>query len=82
VIFNPRDLVYVHLRKKHFPSKQKSKIMARAKFPFEVFERINNNAYKLNLPGDYGVSVTFNVTDLSPYLEDDTLDNLRVNFLQ
>ena len=53
--------------------------MPRADGPFEVLERINENAYKVNLPGDYGVSATFNVADLSPYVEDDHLANLRAN---
>ena len=56
--------------------------MPRADGPFEVLERINNNAYKINLPKEYGVSTSFNVADLSPYLEDDTLENLRANFTQ
>jgi len=46
---------------------------------FEVLERINDNAYKVDLPRDYGVSATFNVADLSPYFEDDHLANLRAN---
>ncbi|KAH9649250.1 hypothetical protein KPL70_025911 [Citrus sinensis] len=29
--------------------------------------RINDNAYKLDLPGEYNVSATFNVSDLSPF---------------
>ena len=53
--------------------------MPRVDAPFEVLERINDNAYKVNLPGDYGVSATFNVADLSPYFEDDYLVNLRTN---
>jgi len=56
--------------------------MLRAEVQFEVLERINNNAYKLNFPADYRVSAIFNVADLSPYLEDDTLENLRANSLQ
>ena len=40
---------------------------------------MNDNTYKVNLPGEYGVSATFNVADLSPYLEDDHLSNLRIN---
>ena len=35
--------------------------------PFQVIERINDNAYKLDLRGEYGVSATFNVSDLSPF---------------
>jgi len=72
----------VHLRKEGFPSKCKTELMPRAHRPFEVLERINNNAYKLNLQGDYRMSTAFNVVDLSPYLEDDTLENLRANSSQ
>ena len=37
-------------------------------------EKINHNAYKLELPADFGVSPTFNIADLKPYLgEDDEL---------
>ena len=32
-----------------------------------MIERINNNAYKLDLPGEYNVSATFNISDLSPF---------------
>ena len=54
VVFQPGDLVWVHLRKERFPTKRKSKLMPRADGPFEVLERVNDNAYKVNLPGDYG----------------------------
>ena len=53
--------------------------MPRADGPFEVLEKINDNAYKIDLPRDYGVSCTFNVADLKPYFEDDKLENLREN---
>ena len=37
-----------------------------------ILAKINNNAYKIELPGDdYGVSSTFNVADLSPFFGDD-----------
>jgi hypothetical protein len=39
-------------------------------------ERINNNAYKLDLPGEYSVSASFNVADLSPF---DVGKDLRAN---
>ena len=47
----------------------------------EVLERINDNAYKLDLPGEYGVSATFNVANLSPFAAGDGLD-LRTNHFQ
>jgi len=62
-VFQPGDLVWVHLRK--------SKLMSRADGPFEILERVNDNAYKVNLPSEYGVWAK--VADLSPYLEDDHL---------
>jgi len=43
---------------------------------------VNNNAYEVNLPEDYGVLATFSVEDLSTYLEDDQLANLRANSTQ
>jgi len=53
--------------------------MPRANGPFEVLQTLNDNAYKVNFPGDYGVSTTFNVVDLSPYLKHDHLANLKAN---
>ncbi|PKH95127.1 hypothetical protein CRG98_049750 [Punica granatum] len=48
--------------------------------PFLVKEKVNNdNAYKIELPDDYNVSATFNVTDLSPYFEDKEDMDLRAN---
>ena len=80
-VFQPRDLLWIHLRKERFPAQRKTKLMPRADGPFEVLERINDNGYKVDVPGDYGVSATFNVADLSPYLEDDYLEDLRANSL-
>jgi len=50
--------------------------------PFEILERINDNAYNVQLPGDYWVSATFNITVLKPYMEDESLENLRSSSLQ
>jgi len=68
------------LRKESFPSKHKSKLMPRSDGPVEILEKIGPNAYKVDLPGDYRVSVNFNVVDLSPYYdEDDEIPSLRSN---
>ena len=47
--------------------------------PYEIIEQINDNAYKVDWLDDYGVSATFKVVDLSPYLDDDYLKNLSAN---
>jgi transposase InsO family protein len=76
LIFEPGDLVWLHLRKDRFPELRKSKLMPRAAGPFKVLQQINENAYKLDLPTDFGVSPTFNIADLKPYLgEGDELES-------
>ncbi|KAL3598370.1 hypothetical protein D5086_006288 [Populus alba] len=82
VRFEPGDLVWIHISKGRFPSKRKSKLMPRADGPFRIIEKVNDNAYKVDLPGDYNVSATFNVKDLSPYLDDDDDSDLRTNHFQ
>jgi hypothetical protein len=66
--FQLSDMVWMHLHKEWFPEKCKSKLMPRGNGPFKVLAKINGNAYKIDLRGDYGVSPTFNVADLSPFL--------------
>nr|GEX24864.1 hypothetical protein [Tanacetum cinerariifolium] len=46
------------------------KLKPRGDGPFRVLKNINENAYKIELPGHYNVSATFNVADLSPYKGD------------
>ena len=66
-------------------NKRSQKLSPRADGPFKVLERINNNAYKIDLPGDYGVSATFNISDLSPFIPEDSHEDpsdLRANHSQ
>jgi hypothetical protein len=72
VIFQPGDMVWVHMRKDRFPNLRKSKLMPRGAGPYKVLARINDNAYKIDLPSDeFGVSNSFNVADLTPCYGDD-----------
>ena len=50
--------------------------------PLKLLEKVNNNAYKIDLPGDFEVSATFNVADLSPYYPDTSPSDLRVKSFQ
>ena len=44
LVLNVGDRVWLHLRKDRFPNKRKSKLSPRGDEPFQVSERINNNA--------------------------------------
>ncbi|CAL1360595.1 unnamed protein product [Linum trigynum] len=68
------------MRKERFPQQRRSKLLPRGDGPFQVLARINENSYKIDLPGECGVSATFNVADLAPFLEDDS--DLRENPFQ
>ena len=50
--------------------------MTRGDDPYQIIEMINDNAYKVDLPGEYGVSATFNVSYLSSF---DVGDDSRSN---
>jgi hypothetical protein len=42
--------------------------MSLAAGPFKIIAKINDNAYKLELPPKFGVSPNFNISDLRPHL--------------
>ena len=76
VLFEPSDWVWVHMRKERFPAHRRSKLHPRGDGPFQVLARINDNVYKLNLPSEYNISATFNISNPSPF---DVGDDLRMN---
>ena len=52
-------------------------------WPFTILSKVGANEYKLELLGDMAISPTFNVRDLSPYMQDDfEFRDLRVNHLK
>nr|GEX95578.1 hypothetical protein [Tanacetum cinerariifolium] len=51
VLFKPGDLVWLHMRKERFPTKRRSKLSPRSDGPFKVLEKVNDNVYKIDLPG-------------------------------
>ena len=73
-------MVWIHLRKERFPDQRKSKLMPRGDGPFRVLAKINDNAYKIDLPPSYGVSNTFNVADLLPYTSEDISESRTTPF--
>ena len=76
LIFELRNWVWVHIRKERFPAQRKSKFHPRGNGPFQILEHSNDNAYKVDLLGEYNVTATFNVSDLSPF---DASSDSRIN---
>jgi hypothetical protein len=64
VIFQPGDWVWLHFRQERFPSKRKTKLHPRGDGPFEVIRRLNNNAYQIAIPPEWGVSNSINISGL------------------
>jgi hypothetical protein len=82
VKLEPGDLVWLHLRKEWFPDLRKSKLMSCADGPFKILEKINDNAYKPELPPEFGLSPTFNISDLRPYLGEEDEVSSRTTPIQ
>lgn len=45
--------------------------MSKGDGPFQILETINDNAYKVDLSSDYGVSAIFNIFNISLFNVDD-----------
>lgn len=65
--FEEGDLIMVHLCKKCFPIGEYHKLQAKKFGPFHIKKKISNNAYILELPVDWKISSTFNVSNLFEY---------------
>jgi hypothetical protein len=50
--------------------------------PFKILEKINDNAYKLELAPEFGVSPTFNISYVRPYLGEEDEDPSRTTSIQ
>jgi hypothetical protein len=60
----------------------KSKLMSRATGPFKILAKIIDNTYKLELPPEFGVSPSFNISDLRPYLGEEDKMTSRTTSMQ
>ena len=84
---NVGDYVWVVLTKDRFPVHEYTKLEARKIGPYKIIEKINSNAYRLNLPSHIHTTPVFNVKHLIPFCgdnseEDDEIANSRSNSFQ
>ncbi|GMP47620.1 hypothetical protein CsSME_00015605 [Camellia sinensis var. sinensis] len=75
VLFEVGDLVWVVLSKERYPHGAYKKFSDRNVSPCEVLHKVNDNAYRVKLLPHLGISNTFNVQHLVPYLSDDSCVN-------
>ena len=56
----------IHLKKERLPKGQYTKLMMKKAGPFKIL-KCGNNAYKIDLPLDIGLSPIFNISNLYAY---------------
>jgi len=81
VTFNVGDLVWAVLTKDRFKPGTYNKLKSRKIGPLQVLEKINNNAYRLQLPPHMQTADVFNVKHLVPYVASEEAEYSRTNFL-
>ena len=81
LIFAPGDLVWVVLTKDRLPAHEYNKLRSRKIGPVTVLERINDNAYRLQLPDHIKTANVFNVKFLSKFHGDNTDQDSEANLL-
>jgi len=57
----------IRIRLERFPPRVVEKLSARSAGPFKILKKINPNAYVIDLPPDFGISSTFNISGLETY---------------
>jgi len=52
--------------------------------PYKLMQKVGDNTYKIELADDMNIFTTFNVGDLTPYIEDkdEGREDLRANSIQ
>jgi len=72
------------LEEGNVPPRRKNKLTASGDDPYMIVQKVGDNAYRIELPGDMNISATFNVADLTPNIadEDEGKEDLRPNPLQ
>ena len=61
---------------------KKDQVTSKGDDPYQVLERINNNAYKIDLLREFSVRSIFDVNDLTPFNVGDNFPDSRTNHFE
>lgn len=66
--------MWVYLKKERFPKGKHTKLLMRKVSPCKVLRNSSKNSHEVDLPTHLGISLIFNITDLTPYKGDEEED--------
>ena len=69
--FKIGDMVPIHLRLECFPPSSFTKLHVRRVGPFRVTKKLGPNAYVIDLPFNFSISLVFNIEDLTEFKSDE-----------
>ena len=64
IVFKEEDLVWVYANKDRYPMGKYNKLKSKKIGTCKIMQRINDNAYEVELPKGWQINNSFNVSDL------------------
>ena len=67
----------IYLRKGWLPTRSHGKLTPKKIGPYKVLQKINDNAYIIDIPNSMGISKTFNVADIYTFYPEESKEQFN-----